>query len=468
MIAAWMVWMLAVGCLLAAAAACLHSLQRGADRPVRGVWAGAMVLLVVLAAAAPMRDGPAQGTRTVVGTSAAQITASSVPSTSPLHRLMAMTRSARRAIAAPIAGAVTVAARAARPVQHSLLAAWLLSSICAFVLLGRVWIRVRRLRRAWPDRVLHGTRVRVSPDAGPAVMGISPPEIVVPAWILARTNEEQRLVLAHEQQHVIANDPMLLLVACLAVAVMPWHPAMWYLWSRLRLAVELDCDRRVLRAGAAPLDYGRLLIDLTGHRSALSSGIPAFSYSATHLERRLLAMTSQPSRFVAIRRIGGTLVAALAILAACESNLPTSAEIRSMDVASATKRAVATGIDTAKVSYIVDGDRVTMEVADKVAAERIATIDVARGTGDSGAIVRVRTMRGDKVSIRMDTATKARTAFDGLLLVDGVVTESSRMNAIDPGTIVSVEVVKGAAAKAAFSDPRAANGVIKITTKKTP
>ena len=179
-------------------------------------------------------------------------------------------------------------------------------------------------------------------------------------------------------------------------------------------------------------------------------------------------MTSQPSRFVAIRRISGTLVAALAILAACESNLPTSAEIRSMDVASATKRAVATGIDTTKVTYIVDGERVTMETADKLAAERIATIDVARGTGNSGAIVRVRTMRSDTVLIRTDTATKARTAFDGLLVVDGVITESSRMNAIDRATIVSVEVVKGAAAKAAFSDPRAANGVIKITTKKTP
>ena len=338
------------------------------------------------------------------------------------------------------------------------------------VLMGRVWARVRRLRRAWPDQLLQGTRVRVSPNAGPAVMGISPPEIVVPAWILDRTNEEQRLVLAHEQQHVLAQDPLLLLLACLAVTVMPWHPAMWYLWSRLRLAVELDCDRRVLRAGAAPLDYGRLLIDLTGHRSALSSGIPAFSYSATHLERRLLAMTSQPSRFRVVRRISGALVASLAILAACESNLPTSAEIRGMDVAGATKRAVAMGVDTLQVTYLVDGERVTREAADKLAAERIATIDVARGTGHSGAIVKVRTLRGDSILIRNvnDTATKARTAFDGLLLVDGVVTESSRMNTIDRATILSVEVVKGAAATTAFSDPRAANGVIKITTKKVP
>ncbi len=468
MIAACMVLVLAVGSLLATAAACLHSLQRSADRPVRWVWAGAMALLVALAAAAPMRDGSMQRARAVVGMSTPDVTSSTVASASPLDRLTAMTRSARSAIVAPIAGAVTVAARASLLVQQSLLAAWLLSSICAMVVMGRVWARVRRLRRAWPDQMLQGTRVRVSPDAGPAVMGISPAEIVVPVWILDRTNEEQRLVLAHEQQHVLAHDPLLLLVACLAVAVMPWHPAMWYLWSRLRLAVELDCDRRVLRAGAAPLDYGRLLIDLTGHRSALSSGIPAFSCSATHLERRLLAMTRQPSRFLVVRRISGALVATLAILAACESNLPTSAEITRMDVASATRRAAAMGVDTAKVSYIVDGQRVTNEAADKLAAERIATIDVARGTDSLGAIVRVRTMQGPTILLRKDTATLARKAFDGLLLVDGVVTEFSRMNTIDPKTIEHIEVVKGAAATAAFSDPRAANGVIKITTKKIP
>ncbi|MGZ6640165.1 MAG: M56 family metallopeptidase, partial [Solirubrobacteraceae bacterium] len=72
----------------------------------------------------------------------------------------------------------------------------------------------------------------------------------------------QRLVIAHEAEHVAARDTLVLGIACVVVAAMPWNPVVWYMLSRLRLAVELDCDARVLRAGAAPLSYGALLIDV--------------------------------------------------------------------------------------------------------------------------------------------------------------------------------------------------------------
>ena len=57
--------------------------------------------------------------------------------------------------------------------------------------------------------------------------------------------------------------------------------------------------------------------------------------------------------------------------------------------------------------------------------------------------------------------------FDGLLLIDGRITDASELDRIAPDRIESVEVIKGAAATQAFTDPRAANGVIKVTLKKS-
>ena len=162
-----------------------------------------------------------------------------------------------------------------------------------------------------------GVSARIAPTAGPAVVGLAPSEIVLPAWLLDRPDAEQRLVLAHETEHVRAGDPWLLVLACAAVACMPWHPALWFAFGRLRLAVELDCDRRVLKRGVPTSDYGSLLIDLSALRRTLPSAMPAFSCNGSYLERRLVAMTSRRARFALARRIGGGLLAAVALATAC-------------------------------------------------------------------------------------------------------------------------------------------------------
>src|SRR6478672_13011011 len=139
-------------------------------------------------------------------------------------------------------------------------ALWLAGAAAALATLIFVHLRLRRARRGWPSAVLHGRRVRVAPTEGPAVVGVVRPEIVVPRWLLARDAEEQRLVLAHEEEHVRARDHLLLGAACVAVALMPWHPAAWWALTRLRLAIELDCDARVLRHGVQARSYGEMLI----------------------------------------------------------------------------------------------------------------------------------------------------------------------------------------------------------------
>ena len=38
----------------------------------------------------------------------------------------------------------------------------------------------------------------------------------------------------------------------MAVVLMPWNLPLWWQWRRLRFAIEVDCDARVLASGRIP------------------------------------------------------------------------------------------------------------------------------------------------------------------------------------------------------------------------
>lgn len=181
-------------------------------------------------------------------------------------------------------------------------------------------------------------------------------------------------------------------------------------------------------------------------------------------------MTTRPSQFVRSRRISSGLLAAAALLAACESQLPTAAELQNMDVKGVESRvAQVTKLDTTKVIYLVDGKQVSRADANALSADKIATVNVRGGKVQE---IRINT-RGalpagvvTGVPLRVvDVSGSAKKPFTGILVVDGKTVESSMLNSISPESIESVEVMKGEAAKAVYGEA-GANGVIKVTTKK--
>ena len=176
-------------------------------------------------------------------------------------------------------------------------------------------------------------------------------------------------------------------------------------------------------------------------------------------------MTSRPSQFMRSRRIGSGLLASVALLAACESQLPTAAEMQNMDVKGVeTRLARVTKLDTANAVYLVDGKQVTRAEASALAAETIATVNVRRGKTQE---IRISTKVAPTASPLNKVALtgSAKTSFTGILIVDGQKVEASALNSISPESIESVEIIKGDAAKALYGDA-GANGVIKVTTKK--
>lgn len=181
-------------------------------------------------------------------------------------------------------------------------------------------------------------------------------------------------------------------------------------------------------------------------------------------------MTSRPLQFIRTRRIGSSLLASVALLAACESQLPTAAELQNMDVKGVESRvAQVTKLDTTKVIYLVDGKQVSRAEANALSADKIATVNVRGGKmqeiriGMKG-VLPAAVMNGAPVRV-VEVSGSAKKPFTGLLIVDGKTVESSSLNTISPESIESIEVIKGDAAKAVYGEA-GANGVIKVTTKK--
>jgi len=489
MSAGGLVYALVAGGLIALAAHAIEGIARARRWPTRWIWAASMagtIAVIVSAVVPPSGAVPDE----IMARGATVGTATAVSTTSTLALMLRDLRT--MAESAMVAGVATLTRQLPAWLGGAVGALWLACAFLALATLAFVHQRLRRARRSWPAVELHGRRVRVAPTVGPAVVGIVRPEIVVPRWLLEREEEEQRLVLAHEDEHVRANDHLLLGGACVAVALMPWHPGAWWTLARLRLAIELDCDARVLRRGVPPRSYGEMLIDLAGQCSGFRVGATALADKTSHLERRLLAMRPTPTRYSLVR-IGALCAAAvLSLVAACEARVPTSSEIEAMDVAGAERLAAKTAVETMQGAtapeFYVNGVKVSAAEAHAITPNDIAAVNVEKSkAGAAATVIRVTTVAatadgakyrtGDPaVEARASDAMVSRKAlhekmtlsnrmFEGVFLIDGTRADAAALHRLDPKDIAGIEVVKGAAAMQMSTDPAAKNGIIKVTTK---
>jgi beta-lactamase regulating signal transducer with metallopeptidase domain len=138
--------------------------------------------------------------------------------------------------------------------------------------------------------IVDGIPVVVTDAIGPATVGLFRSRVLVPRWVLALPGVQRQYVLRHEDEHRRAHDARLLFVASLPLILMPWNLGMWWLVRRLCLAVEMDCDNRVVsRLGDAPA-YGALLLRVAEASSRGPRLQPAFLGGMGSLERRLVAL----------------------------------------------------------------------------------------------------------------------------------------------------------------------------------
>jgi beta-lactamase regulating signal transducer with metallopeptidase domain len=464
-----------------------------------------MAALLVLVAVAPGRERRSTLSPTFVE---AEASPNAAPSATP-GPLSTAFATVERAWRSTTAGARSVLVRTRRAVPEStdrgLLGAWLAMASLTVLLLAATHRRLSRARAAWPLRKVDGAWVRVSPSWGPAAVGLLEPEVVVPAWLLSKPPELRRMALDHEAEHVRVRDPLLIAFAWLAVVALAWNPTIWWMVARLRLAVELDCDARVLRRGASTGSYGTLLIDVAGMRSSMGLTTAAFLPGVSQLERRILAMKPTPSKIGASRAAMAAALSLLAVAAACDAGLPTAADVKNMDAESVAT--VAGHVTLQKVdedgTYFINGVPATADEARALGPDQIEVVSVikradgpefrfttreAAATKERLATIQERdreiagTLRPVEPARRSIHVTRdsispssservlveeqpATPGARPLYLIDGVRATEEAVAALDRKSIESIDVIKGPAATSLYADPAAANGVIRIKTK---
>lgn len=287
---AWMAYGLVVSGLLTAAALLGERSARNAGRSTRWLWLGAMggslvVPLVAWAWTTPsaVADG---AVASVLRLQPITIGATSQSATLPFDSILA--------------------------------AGWLAGSAAIAALVVLAALRLRRVRATWVETELDGERVLVSADVGPAVVGIGRGRIVMPRWVLGIERDLRHLLLLHEREHLLAGDPRLLVVGLAGIVCAPWNPFIWLQFLRLRLAVEIDCDARVLRASGDARGYGSLLLEVGRHRAGGTTLAVAFGEPRRFLEERIRMIPRALGRRRLVRALGlGVSAAAVFLLAVC-------------------------------------------------------------------------------------------------------------------------------------------------------
>ncbi len=311
MIAAWMAYCSGIGVALAVAGSATERALYLAGRPTRWAWSVALLGTLLLPLGAILRP---QAFRTIT-----------VPLAAPAAR------AAAGAIPAQPQDALAPAPLGWRGPTWTALDGilrwgWGLASVALLVVLGLAAARLAALRRTWRPAMVDGRLVLLADDVGPAVAGLWPPRIVIPTWALGLTQSQQRLMLAHEEEHVRARDPWLLAGGTAALVLTPWNPAAWWLLRRLRLAVETDCDARVLGRGHSTPDYGELLLRVGHHRAHLPLTAAPLGEPQSFLERRIRRMATRLPRWRWLGATAASAIAAAALVAACEAPRPAASE----------------------------------------------------------------------------------------------------------------------------------------------
>ena len=205
--------------------------------------------------------------------------------------------------------------------------AWGIASLVVLLMLAIAAARLSAWRRRWREAPVDGRTVLISQNTGPAVVGLWSPRVVLPEWALALSVPDRELMLAHEEQHIRAADPALLAVGFGLVLLAPWNLAVWWQWWRLRLAVEMDCDARVLAAGRSAVAYGQLLLSVCQRRTRQLVGAAAFGEPMSFLASRVRRMLSRAPRWRWAGVVAASVVAAGAIIGACETPRPSGPSV---------------------------------------------------------------------------------------------------------------------------------------------
>jgi bla regulator protein blaR1 len=107
-------------------------------------------------------------------------------------------------------------------------------------------------------KVLVSDNVRV-----PTALGFFRPAVVLPSWTLhSLSGDELKVIVLHELAHLRRWDDWTNLAQKFVKALFFFHPAVWWIDSRLALEREIACDDMVLEQTTNPRTYATSLVSI--------------------------------------------------------------------------------------------------------------------------------------------------------------------------------------------------------------
>jgi TonB family protein len=170
-----------------------------------------------------------------------------------------------------------------------------------FAMLGLGFWRLRRYRRestlapgAFQDlqrRIGTQAEVHVSSDApGPVTFGFLRPVILLPPTCL-----EDESIACHELLHVRRRDWLFTVLEESVLALLWFHPAMWWLMARIQLAREEAVDRESVGILNSPERYLESLLALATRQVGMDL-VPASPFLRRgHLQKRVASLLKEVS-----------------------------------------------------------------------------------------------------------------------------------------------------------------------------
>ena len=208
---------------------------------------------------------------------------------------------------------------------------WIAVSVALLAALALNGAYVSWRKRRWKTGTIAGISVDIAPEVGPAVVGLLRPRIVVPEWLVEASPSRQAMALAHEQAHLEGHDPQLLTVALCLVVLMPWNFPLWWQLHRLRYAIEVDCDARVLETGLDTRLYGEMLIDVSERAIAYIGTVAAMSESRSFLEERIAIMVRDPAKWWSLATVASGFLALTLVAVASQIAPPNVGNLAGSD-----------------------------------------------------------------------------------------------------------------------------------------
>ena len=280
---AWMSYVIVVSLLLSLAALALEHSARIRQKPTRWLWGTSMAasLLVPL----------------IVSLVSVQIPQLAGVADPAIPQRIVAVRDITVSGLSPSGWLAAAGPLSASPDLDRLLqVGWSAASAILLLVIVASSVQLNRRRRHWKRGSMGDVPVHISEDAGPAIVGLLDAHIVVPRWLLQCPPDVQELVIAHEQSHLEAHDARLVTMALGLLVCMPWNLPLWWQLRRLRFAIEIDCDARILRRGYDVSRYGETLIAVGERQSVTITMVAAMSEPRSLLEQRLRYMLRRKTR----------------------------------------------------------------------------------------------------------------------------------------------------------------------------